>query len=41
MATRVFKVINVITGYVVFTGSKQECTSIVLSDKTGLLDLYI
>ena len=41
MATKIFKVINKLTGCIVFIGTKQECTSIVMSDKTGFLDLYI
>lgn len=37
---RLFKVIDRLTGLIVFTGTKLECTQKIISDKTGFLELY-
>lgn len=41
MAEKKFKVMNALTGLIVFTGTLIECRQIVLKDVTGFLELII
>lgn len=41
MAEKKFKVMNKLTGLIVFTGTLIECRQIVLADVTGFLELSI
>ena len=41
MAEKKFKVMNKLTGLIVFTGTLIECRQIVLTDATGFLELFI
>ena len=41
MAEKKFKVMNKLTGLIVFTGTLIECRQIVLTDTTGFLELFI
>lgn len=41
MAEKKFKVVNKLTGLIVFTGTLYECRQMVLTDVTGFLDLFV
>lgn len=41
MAEKKFKVLNKLTGLIVFSGTLVECRQMVLTDVTGFLELFI
>lgn len=41
MAEKKFKVVDKLTGLIVFTGTLIECRQMVLTDVTGFLELFI
>lgn len=41
MAEKKFKVMNKLTGLIVFSGTLTECRQIVLTDVTGFLELFV
>ena len=41
MAEKKFKVMDKLTGLIVFTGTLAECRQMVLTDVTGFLELFI
>lgn len=41
MAEKKFKVMNALTGLIVFTGTLIECRQMVLNDVTGFLELIV
>lgn len=41
MAEKKFKVMNKLTGLIVFTGTLKKCRQMVITDVTGFLDLFI